>query len=254
MSDPVVEFYDEMADLYHLEIPRWEEHVLREGELLAQFLRSVSVEPYHTVLDCGCGVGLQSIGLAVQGYGVHAVDISPAMLARVRRNASAFGVALLAYEEADFRSLDTIARGDFDVVLCANALEHVPPDDLLPSFLSMRTKVRSGGLLLVPTRDYDQIARERLPTGPTKVLDLPQGKRFLFRVRDWGGDGRSFIQHLFTVQQSRDRWHTTHLSVPVYLHAKSHLQAMAAAAGFSDMRWHTPPNIAYYFPIMTARA
>ncbi len=70
MSEPAgetgstVQFYDDFASDYHLAYGgRWESAVERQGEALDRLIRELAPGA-HDVLDCACGIGTQTIGLA----------------------------------------------------------------------------------------------------------------------------------------------------------------------------------------------
>jgi ubiquinone/menaquinone biosynthesis C-methylase UbiE len=56
-----------------------------------------SFKPGGTILDIGCGAGREAVALAVSGFKVVAIDISPSMIERARQNASAKGVEIEFY-------------------------------------------------------------------------------------------------------------------------------------------------------------
>ena len=51
------------------------------------------VAPGARVVDLGCGTGEDAVFLATLGVRVHAIDVSPAMVARTREKAERAGVA-----------------------------------------------------------------------------------------------------------------------------------------------------------------
>jgi SAM-dependent methyltransferase len=97
------------------------------------------------VLDFGCGLGMQSVALALRGAGeVLGVDINPRALAHGRELARAHGV------EQRVRFVDKLAAADlgrFDVVLSLNSMEHFSdPEGVLQT---MRSALQPQGELLV---------------------------------------------------------------------------------------------------------
>lgn len=69
--------YDEVADHYDLIFENWEASLVRQ----LRFLPTLSTQECGgrqpiSVLDCGCGIGTQSLGLAMKGFDVHGCDIS----------------------------------------------------------------------------------------------------------------------------------------------------------------------------------
>src|SRR3712207_1005254 len=185
MADSVTRFYDDLAEEYHLLFADWDASVRRQGAVLDRLIAGRLGPPPHRVLDCACGIGTQAIGLADRGYRVHGTDISPAAVARARREADRLGVSLTT-AVADLRALDAI-EGSFDVVLaCDNAVPHLlTDDDLRQAALGMRSKLREGGLLVVSIRDYDDLIARKPRAEVPRVFDRPDGRQIAFQVWDW---------------------------------------------------------------------
>jgi SAM-dependent methyltransferase len=100
-----------------------------------------------TALDLGCGEGGDAIWLATRGWRVTAVDVSPAVLARVaRRAADARVCALVRTEQHDLGT--TFPEGAFDLV----SAQYLQSPVELPRARVLRAAaaaVAPGGLLLV---------------------------------------------------------------------------------------------------------
>jgi malonyl-CoA O-methyltransferase len=75
-----------------------------------------------SVVDLGCGSGVNSIAMAQAGAVVTGVDFSQGMLAQARRKPGAGGVRFIEHDLERPLPLETDA---FDKVLCSLALEHV---------------------------------------------------------------------------------------------------------------------------------
>jgi SAM-dependent methyltransferase len=75
------------------------------------------------IADLGCGTGTLSVLLAQEGYDVHGVDLSPAMIQRAR--AKAEGVAGTTFAVGDAAAPD-LPTGTFDVVLSRHVLWALP--------------------------------------------------------------------------------------------------------------------------------
>jgi SAM-dependent methyltransferase len=276
MVDSVLQFYERLAGDYHLIFADWKQEVFRQGKVLDALIRLQMGAAARTVLDCSCGIGTQAIGLAAQGYTVHATDLSPAAVARAREEAAAFGVSLTC-DVVDLRALETRVPGVFDVVLsCDNALPHLVQEaDLCLAVRQMQTRLRPHGLLLISIRDYDQAVQESLAedvpavqSGPggsavlgqgkpqatlPRVFDDTEGRRIVFQVWDWAADGRTYTVHHFMVRQDRGEWQTLHYATQYRALLRDELSAILHAAGFSEIRWHMPAASGYYQPIVTAR-
>jgi len=75
-------FYDEMAESFHLIFDDWDAAIVRQRNVLARLLPAPAIG--RRVLDCACGIGTQSIGLAMLGFAVDGSDLSPASIERAR--------------------------------------------------------------------------------------------------------------------------------------------------------------------------
>lgn len=101
----------------------------------------------RTVCDIGCGAGSQVMIWARDGYDASGVDISPPLIGAAARRAQDLGV------HADFKTGSATALpykdAQFDIVLLAELLEHVPA---WQDVLSEATRIiRPGGVLYLST-------------------------------------------------------------------------------------------------------
>jgi SAM-dependent methyltransferase len=105
----------------------------------------VAALPVSTVLDVGTGTGRYALKFARRGATVTAVDRSPEMLAVAQRAARAEGLAI----ELCLASLGELpfAPGQFDLLVCALTLCHVP--DLSQALCEFSRVVRGSGYLLI---------------------------------------------------------------------------------------------------------
>jgi hypothetical protein len=63
MSDLTRTFYDELAENYHLIFQDWTQSVHRQSGILGPLIEGEMPTGTLRVLDCGCGIGTQSLGL-----------------------------------------------------------------------------------------------------------------------------------------------------------------------------------------------
>lgn len=100
-----------------------------------------------TSLDFGCGVGRLLIPLARRSGHATGVDVSPAMLAEVRRNCDAQGIDNVELVDSDDGLSQ--ARGEYDIVHSHIVFAHIDPRRGHAIFESLAGKVAPGGFIAV---------------------------------------------------------------------------------------------------------
>lgn len=188
ISDPK-DFYDGLADVYHLIFEDWDRSVARQGEALASVIERWPGPP-RFVLDVACGIGTQTIALALRGFDVIGSDIAGRALVRARREAQARGAAA-AWVAADFRALP-FRTGCADVALaCDNAIPHLLSlGDIRMAVSELKRCVHRGGGVVISMRDYTPQppgTRERRPYGEREW----NGHRYLAE-QDWAWQGATY--------------------------------------------------------------
>lgn len=247
----VSDFYDELAPEYHLIYDDWNATVEQQGRALDRLIRSRLADA-RSVLDCSCGIGTQALGLASLGYRVHGTDISERALGRARLEAARLGLDI-SFAVSDLRDLGKL-RGTFDVVIsCDNALPHLlTDDDIAQAFRAMWTKLRSGGLLLITVRDYDNSLVERPATAMPRIHPGPP-RKVVVRLHDWDAPvSPMYTVHFLILTEGPIGWSVSHHSARYRAIGRRALQSAAASAEFSDIRWHEGDDIGFHQPAMTA--
>jgi SAM-dependent methyltransferase len=92
-SGDVTDFYDQLAEGYHLIFTDWETAIARQAEVIERLLAGHERQ-VRWVLDAACGVGTQALGLAAAGYDVTATDVSERSVERCAREAAARGLPI----------------------------------------------------------------------------------------------------------------------------------------------------------------
>jgi glycine/sarcosine N-methyltransferase len=119
-------------------------------------------DPKASILDCSCGIGTFAIALAKVGHEVSGSDGSQGMVDQ----------AILAARQADinlplkcctWEDLPAHVAGPFDLVFClGNAIGHARNgEEMLRSLQGMRAVLRTGGKLVIDSRDWEQIRKEK---------------------------------------------------------------------------------------------
>jgi SAM-dependent methyltransferase len=137
------------------------------------------------------------------------------------------------------------ADGSFDVVLAAdNALPHLlTSDDVLAALREMRRVLRPGGRLIISTRDYDTIRRERPLSTPPSV---GPGRVVWFQLWHW--DNNQYELEMFQLHEA-DSWRVVVSKARYWAITRHELTELAERAGLRHVEWSLH---AYYQPLMVA--
>jgi glycine/sarcosine N-methyltransferase len=245
-------FYDELAESYHLMFQDWAQSVQRQSGILGPLIEREIPARALRILDCACGIGTQSLGLALRGHALWGVDLSKAAIRRARREARQRGLSM-QFQVADMRDLSALPQAGFDVVLSAdNALPHLLTEpDLAAVTQQIAGKLRPGGLFLASIRDYDEIL-ERHPAMPQPAF-FQDGvyRRIYHQVWDWTGD-RQYTTHLYLTQETKAGWSCRHFVSTYRALLRDELTETLRQAGFANVRWLMPAASGFYQPLVLA--
>lgn len=254
-SDPVFSFYEGLASDYHLIFEDWDRSIIHQGEVLARLLRGSGGKYADHVLDCACGIGTQSLGLARLGLKVTGTDFSPRSIERAKAEAKRLALNV-DFSVADFRDLGASVPGMFDqVIACDNALSHLlSEEEIKKALLSIIAKVKIGGLFLATTRDYDAILKERPGGIRPRVFETPEGPRTVTQTWHWAPDGGTYrLEHVIEMVRDGKPVKIVHSTVYRPLR-RVDLSRLLMEAGFSNIRWLLPDNkSAFYQPVVIAK-
>lgn len=246
-------FYDDLAEHYHLIFQDWQTSIDWQAGVLGPLIERECGKRPARILDCCCGIGTQSLGLAARGHQVTGSDLSPAAIARARREAAERNLAV-EFHVTDVRLLQTIPGLPFDAVLAAdNSLPHLlSDDDVCQAAAAVLGRLAPGGIFVASIRDYDQLMIERPSMQPPVFHSDPRGRRFYHQVWDWTSE-RTYILHLYLTWEDAGAWQSRHYATPYRALLRAELDGLLAAAGFQDVRWLMPAESGYYQPLVLAR-
>lgn len=157
-------------------------------------------------MDCTCGIGTQSIGLARQGYQVTGTDISGKSVARAGAEAARFQVDV-RFAVADLRTLDKTVTEHFDCVIsCDNSLPALLTEkDVRSGLRQMYARLKPNGLSVISIRDYQQILKERKQFHPRQVHETPTGRTVVFDLWEYP-EKDLVVFNVFYLKEGPDGW------------------------------------------------
>jgi SAM-dependent methyltransferase len=252
MSADTAEFYDDLAEHYHLIFEDWSRSIERQANVLGPLLEIRIDRTPLKILDCACGIGTQAIGIAQRGHTVVASDLSKAAVRRAAHEARKLGLDM-EFHVADMRDLSALPKADFDAVLLAdNSLPHLLSDhDLSQSLQNISIRLKPGGLLLATIRDYDSLLSTR-PSfqGPT-FYSQSETRRIVHQVWDW--DENQYEVHLYLTWHSASAWTTKHYASRYRAMTRAELTQSLKSSDFKEIQWLMPETTRFYQPIVLAR-
>jgi ubiquinone/menaquinone biosynthesis C-methylase UbiE len=145
----------------------------RGADVYAAFLLRY-IRPDMAVLDCGCGEGTITVGLAeaVPEGRVVGIDFRQRDLFTARRYATALGIGNLSWCAADASRIP-FCDAQFDAVLCHSVLETV--DTPISVVSELRRVTKHGGLVGAASVDYGGlILGGEKTSGPQRFYEIRQ--------------------------------------------------------------------------------
>ena len=244
-------FYDNMASQYDKLFLDWKATTHEQAVILDRIFRNSGFDRCASVLDCACGIGTQSIGLAALGYYVTASDISDGELAEAKKRA-ADNKMRIRFEHADFCALHRTFPETFDILICMdNALPHMLSHSALESAIrSITGRIRDGGIFVASIRDYDALLMQKPPYSPPYIHKTAKGQRVSFQTWTWEGNHYKLIQYILddgeTLQASK-------FECEYRATRREELTDLLLANGCSEVKWLFPEETDFYQPIVVAR-
>jgi SAM-dependent methyltransferase len=130
-------------------VSTWDQHGSAAlGRVTAAVLQAADVSPDAQVVDLGCGNGQISLPLALAGAQVLAVDVSPAMIRKLRSDARQRGALTLDGLALPIEEL-ALPPGSVDLIVSSYALHHLRDPDKARLVSAAYGWLRPGGRLVV---------------------------------------------------------------------------------------------------------
>ncbi|MBQ3601800.1 MAG: class I SAM-dependent methyltransferase [Lachnospiraceae bacterium] len=203
------------------------------------------------VLDCACGIGTQSIGIATLGYHVTASDISDGELVEARKRAKENNVEI-CFKYADFCALSDTFVEKFDIVIAMdNALPHMLSNsDLEKAIKSIVNQIEKNGIFVASIRDYDSLLMEKPPYSPPYIHKTDKGQRVSFQTWVWNDDNYKLTQYII---EDEENLQVSKFECEYRATRRAEMTELLLANGCSNVEWKFPEQTGFYQPIVVAR-
>ena len=244
-------FYDNLAASYDKLFLDWQATTKEQAVLLDKLFRAEGFDTSARVLDCACGIGTQTIGLAALGYNVTGSDISEGELAEAKKRAAAQQVSV-RFERANFCALSDIFSETFDIVIAMdNALPHMlTKEDLAAAVRSIVDRVKPEGIFVASIRDYDTLLMTKPPYAPPYIHKTEAGQRVSFQTWDWERDNYKLIQYI--IEDGEDL-QISKFPCEYRATRREELTELLLQNSCTQVEWKFPKETGFYQPIVIAR-
>lgn len=244
-------FYDNLATQYDKLFFDWQSTIKEQGDILSKLFQENGFDKNAKILDCACGIGTQSIGLALLGYHVTGSDISGEELKEAKERSKKNNVDI-AFQYADFCALSETFQEKFDIIIAMdNALPHMlTKSDLENAVKSIVNQMTEGGMFVASIRDYDELLCNKPPYSPPYIHKTKDGQRVSFQTWEWKDENYKLIQYIIddenTLQVSK-------FECEYRATRRAELTDILMSNGCSEVVWKFPKETGFYQPIVIAR-
>ncbi|MBQ9960466.1 MAG: class I SAM-dependent methyltransferase [Firmicutes bacterium] len=245
------EFYDNLAVHYNKLFLDWQETTKEQAVILDKIFSDNGYSREARVLDCACGIGTQTMGLASLGYNMAGSDISSkevieAKWEAIRRNLE------IRFEFADFCNLADRFKEKFDIIIAIdNALPHASSKEMLKKAVeSIVDRLEEGGMFVASIRDYDELLKTKPPYSPPYIHKTENGQRVSFQTWEWEGEKYKLVQYIIedekdlTINKFECEYRATR---------RAELTELLTACGCKTVEWKFPEETGFYQPIVIAK-
>lgn len=250
MMDIIQKFYDNLAMQYDKLFLDWQSTTHEQALILDKIFKDNGFDSDARILDCACGIGTQSIGLATLGYNVMASDISNKEIEQAKERAIKNDVNI-QFKYADFCNLGKTFTEKFDIIIVMdNALPHMlTHSDLERAVKSIVNQIKKGGMFVASIRDYDAILKDKPPYSPPYVHKLKNGQRVSFQTWDWNGDNYKLTQYIIDDEETLQisKFECEYRAV-----LRKEITNLLISNG-CNVVWKFPEETGFYQPIVIAK-
>lgn len=215
--DGVSEFYDDMIS--------FDTALANRRGALSEFIPSSA----KYAADLGCGTGLDSLSLALNGLDVTAFDISQGMLdnAFTKARQHALNIKFNKYSLTDIPSE---YNGRFDMaVSLGNTLANLNESQLEEALSRAYAILKENGTLLLQILNYHPLQKNN-----ERIINITEnGSTYFVRFYDFLGEGLQFNILSFDKNDAKKRELKSTL---LYPHEEEVFRVLLTEAGFKDFK------------------
>ncbi len=249
--DIVQTFYDNLATQYDKLFENWQQTTCEQALILDKIFKDNGFDKNAKLLDCACGIGTQTIGLASLGYSVTASDISEKAIEQAKSRAKQNNLQI-QFEQADFCNLSKAFSQQFDVIIAMdNALPHMLCKSKLQSAIkSITERLTPGGIFVASIRDYDKLLESKPAYSPPYIHKTEKGQRVCFQTWEWHDENYKLVQYIIEDEQVLT---TSKFECEYRATRRDELTTLLLKNGCKKVEWNFAEETGFYQPIVIAK-
>ena len=244
-------FYNDLAAQYDKLFLDWHSTTKEQAVILDKIFRNNGFDTSSKVLDCACGIGTQTIGLANFGYNLTASDISDGELAEARARSQKDNLHIV-FKNADFCKLSETFSEQFGIIIAMdNALPHMLSKEALNSAIkSITGQIAEGGMFVASIRDYDALLKNKPPYSPPYIHKTENGQRVSFQTWTWNDDHYTLVQYIIDDEKTLQ---ISKFQCEYRATKRQELTDLLFDNGCKEVKWLFPDETDFYQPIVLAK-
>lgn len=244
------DYYDYFADKYYIMLKNWKDKINQQGKILKSILEKYSKNKVMTILDCTCGIGIQAISLAQEGFIVVGSDLSQNELDFATEEARKRNLDI-NFLKADCRYLEKSIDQKFDAIISIDsALPHLlTKENFLLAFQSIYQRLNEGGVFLSSYRDYEALLETKPNMAyPVRFNSENNIEYTILRKWKWEGEHIYSKQYVIADSPSESKLYTS--TYKQWAITKNQLLKLVQETDYSECYWLLPENSGFSQPIL----
>lgn len=244
------DYYDYFADKYHIMLKNWEYKIETQGKILRTILERFSKLKIATILDCTCGIGIQSLSLAQEGLIVTGSDISQNELDFAINEAHKRNLNV-EFIWADCRYLEKSINKKYDAVISIDsAMPHLmTKNNFLLAFRSIYNCLHKGGVFISSYRDYDSLQKTK-PNMAYPVRFNTENEIEYVILRKWKWEGEIILSKQYVIEDSPSESKLYTNTYKQWAITKQELLEIAKETEYAEYHWLSPEDSGFSQPIL----
>lgn len=244
------EYYDYFADKYHIMLKDWNKKIDTQGKILKRIFDKYSKRKIDTILDCTCGIGIQALSLALEGFTVVGSDLSENELDFAREEAQRRDLNIF-FTQADCRYLEKSISQTFDAVISIDsALPHLlTRDNFVLAFQSIYNRMNRGGVFLSSYRDYESLLKTKPNMAYPVRFNSENGIEYTI-LRRWKWEGEYILSKQYVIADSPSESKLYTNSYKQWAVTSKELYDIVKETKFSECYWLLPEDSGFTQPML----